>query len=240
MCDRVSLIRKMPKPLKEILRFIRNKLIDKKSSEMAFWRNRLNIDSGVFKNSHYQRLMLGIAQEPDDTFLRGKIVADFGCGPRGSLVWTTSPSLRIGIDVLADKYADEFKDNIISHNMIYLKSTEDVIPLPSNFVDVLFTLNALDHVDSFPNMCSEIIRILKPGGEFIGSFNLDELPTPTEPQKLDEESIHQYLLNKLNVESYRITNQRKDEGYEAFFHGNLSYEKGKPGYLWVRAQKLTL
>ena len=116
--------------------------------------------------------MLAMAEEPDDNFLKGKIVADFGCGPRSSLFWASSASLKIGIDVLADRYADEFTDNIISHGMIYLKSTEKVIPLPSNFVDVMFTLNAIDHVDSFSNMCSEIIRVLKPGGDFIGSFNL--------------------------------------------------------------------
>jgi len=56
-------------------------------------------------------------------------------------------SLRIGIDVLADCYADEFTDNILSHGMIYLKSTEQVIPLPSAMVDILFTMNAIDHVD---------------------------------------------------------------------------------------------
>lgn len=56
------------------------------------------------------------------------------------------------------------KDNIISHGMIYLKSTEKVIPLPSEFVDIIFTVNAIDHVNNFEIMCDEIIRVLKPGG----------------------------------------------------------------------------
>jgi hypothetical protein len=101
----------------------------KYEEELAFWKSRLVHDQGTFQNKHYERIMLGMAQESSQDFLRGRIVADFGCGPRGSLVWADGASLRIGIDVLADAYADAFTDNITSHNMIYLKSTEEVIPL---------------------------------------------------------------------------------------------------------------
>ncbi len=236
------LTRSINKLGKAILRPIRSRFGKKYASELSFWRNRLKIDNGTFENSHYlyyQRLMLSMAEEPDDGFLKGKVVADFGCGPRGSLVWAISASLRIGIDVLADRYSDEFTDNITSHGMIYLKSTEKVIPLPSDFVDVMFTLNAIDHVDSFSAMCSEIIRVLKPGGEFIGSFNLEEPVTHCEPQTLNEKIIKKNLLNNLDVQSYRITKQGSAENqYKSFFNGNLSYEQGQKGYLWVRAKKI--
>ena len=58
--------------------------------------------------------------------------------------------------------------------MCYVRSTEKTIPLPSNYVDVLFTLNAIDHVARFEVMCKEILRILAPGGDFFASFNLDD------------------------------------------------------------------
>lgn len=229
-----------PEPIKTILRPIRNMFVDKYAAELSFWRSRLKIDNGVFKNSHYQRLMLAMAEEPDDCFLKGKIVADFGCGPRGSLFWAGSASLRIGIDVLVDRYADEFTDNITSHGMIYLKSTEKVIPLPSDFVDTMFTLNAIDHVDSFRDMCNEIIRVLKPGGDFIGSFNLKDSATLSEPQSLNEKTIKENLLDFLDVRSYRITKQGPAENlYEPFFSGNLCYEQGQKGFLWVRAKKIS-
>lgn len=229
----------VPEPIKAILRPKRNRF-DKYTSELSFWKSRLEIDNGLFKNSRYQRLMLAMAEEPDNDFLKGKIVADFGCGPRGSLVWANSASLRIGIDVLADRYADEFKDNIISHGMIYLKSTEKVIPLPSDLVDVMFTLNALDHVDSFSDTCSEIIRVLKPGGDFIGSFNLEQPTSLCEPQRLDEKIIKDNLLNFLDIQSYRITRRGpKENAYGLFFDGNLFYEKGQRGFLWVRAKKIS-
>lgn len=161
----------IPEPVRQALRPLTrpllNRLIPKHDAELNFWRSRFEVDKGKFSNSHYERLLLAMAEEPSDDFLSGKIVADFGCGPRGSLVWASSALLRIGIDVLADRYADEFTDNIVSHGMIYLKCTENAIPLPSDFVDVMFTLNAMDHVDNFPVMCKEIIRVLKPGGEFL-------------------------------------------------------------------------
>jgi len=228
----------IPEPVKTILRSVRNILMKKYSSELAFWKGRYKAEKGVFKNSQYRRLMLAMAQEHNDEFLRGKIVADFGCGPKVSLVWARSASLRIGIDVLADLYSDEFTENIISHGMIYLKCSEKVIPLPSEFVDVMFTLNAMDHVNSFSDMCSEIIRVLKPGGEFIGSFALEEPATPCEPQKLNEEIIRENLLNSFQVQSFRVTNQGpKGDEYAPFFQDHLHYDQGNKGFLWVRGKK---
>jgi SAM-dependent methyltransferase len=231
----------IPEPIKKILRPIRNRLSNKHQSELNFWRSRFQIDKGKFNNARFERLMLQIAEEPNGDFMKGKIVADFGCGPRGSLVWATSAHLRFGIDVLADHYANEFKDSLISHGMVYLKSTESVIPLPSDFVDIIFTLNALDHVDNFSDMCNEIIRVLKPGGEFIGSFNLEEPVTPCEPQQLNEKIIKENLLNYLEVLSYRITEKGPmDDPYAPFFNGNLTYTPGQEGFLWVRAKKHAL
>lgn len=238
MSIRNILITILPEPIKQILRPIRNRFLKKYDAELSFWRSRLEIDKGKFKNSYYEQLMLAMAEESSHDFLKGKIVADFGCGPRGSLVWASSALLRIGIDVLADRYADEFKDNITSHGMIYLKSTENVIPLPSDFVDIVVSLNAIDHVDNFSDMCNEIMRVLKPGGEFIGSFNLEEPASPCEPQQLNEKIIKENLLNNLEVQSYRITKKGPKENYYApFFDGNLSYKPGQEGFLWVRARK---
>ncbi|MBT5874496.1 MAG: methyltransferase domain-containing protein [Candidatus Latescibacteria bacterium] len=232
-----------PERLKHILRPIiyyraYHQYDDKYHAEIDFWRSRFEIDQNTFENSNYQRILLAMAGEDDDAFLKGKIVADFGCGPRGSLAWADVAQLRIGIDVLADKYADAFTDDVISHGMVYLKSTERVIPVPSEFVDVLFTLNAIDHVDSFQNMCHEIVRILKPGGLFIGSFNLEEPPSDCEPQQLNETIIKASLLDKLVIQTYRVSRKGPKENlYGPFFDNELSYRPGEEGCLWVRAAK---
>ena len=228
----------IPSPIKTILRPLRNRMLKKNVEELAFWKSRLAIDNGVFKNYHYEKIMLGMAEEQNDDFFKNKIIADFGCGPRGSLVWVKDATMRIGIDVLADRYADEFTENAIAHDMVYLKSTEKVIPLPSNFIDVLFTVNAIDHVNNFALMCAEIVRVLKPGGYFIGSFNLEEPATPCEPQQLNERIIKENLLNKLTIMSYRVSKKGpKDDMYAPFFNNTLSYQTGEEGVLWVKAQK---
>jgi SAM-dependent methyltransferase len=238
MTTQSRLITATPEFIKNSVRPIRNRFGRKSDAELSYWRSRFQIDNGHFQNSWYERLMLAMAGETNDEFLKGKIVADFGCGPRGSLVWAGSALLRIGIDVLADRYADEFSDDMISHSMIYLKSTEKVIPLPSCFIDVIFTLNAMDHVNQFGNSCDEIVRILKPGGAFIGSLNLEEPPSPCEPQLLTEKVIRQKLLSRLEVQSYRLAQKGSNEDvYASFFNGGSSYRRGQAGVLWVRATK---
>jgi SAM-dependent methyltransferase len=210
----------------------------KEMAEMRFWRSRHRIDGGCFENGHYERLMLAVAGEPDSAWLTGTVVADFGCGPRGSLVWVSEAAVRIGIDVLAARYATEFPDDIRSHGMVYVTSTERVIPLPSESVDVLFTVNALDHVAELEAMCDELLRILRPGGLLVASLNLDEPPAPSEPQRLTEDVLSSLLLSRLEVESYRTADRpAQGDAYEPFYEGRLGRTPGEPGFLWVRARK---
>ena len=232
----------LPEPVKSVIknafRPIINLILKKEYEELRFWRQRHEMENGKFNNDFYSTLLLNMAEESCDEFLEGKIVADFGCGPRGSLVWIKSAAIKIGIDVLTDKYSDTFSEDIKSHGMIYVKSTEKVIPIPSEFVDVLFTLNAIDHVNNFQGMCAEILRIIKPGGLFVGGFNLEEPATACEPHQLNEQLIKSNLLNNLEIESYRITRKGPPENhFEPFFTGNLAYEQGEEGYLWVKARK---
>ena len=122
--------------------------------------------------------------------------------------------------------------------MVYVKSTENVIPVPSGFFDVLFTRNAMDHVNNFESMCNEILRVLKSGGEFIGSFNIEEPPTICEPQCLTEVRIKNHLLNYMDIASYRIAGAGPENApYKNLFENNLVYEHGQRGYLWVRTRK---
>ena len=87
-------------------------------------------------------------------------------------------------------------------------------------------------------MCAEILRVIKPGGLFIGSFNLEEPATACEPQQLNESIIRDNLLNSLEILSYRITKKGPDDDpYSAFFNGSMSYESGDEGFLWVKAMK---
>lgn len=231
--------RVIPAPVKKMISPITRRFKNKYEAELTFWKQRFAADNGTFQNSHYEKIMLGMADEPNSDFLTGKIIADFGCGPRGSLAWAKPAAMRIGIDVLVDMYVDNFPSITREHGMAYLKSTENVVPLPDDFVDVMFTLNAIDHVDNFSQMCQEIIRVVKPGGELICSFNLEEPATVCEPNQLTEAIIQRDLLNHLDTVSYRVSNKGpKEDKYQPFYSGEeLIYSPGEEGFLWVRAKK---
>jgi SAM-dependent methyltransferase len=177
---------------------------EKYEHELGFWIDRHNAENKRFNNSNYKKIMLDMSQESNDIFLTNKIVVDFGCGPRGSLVWTQVPKLRIGVDVLVDKYYDYFGNDMIDDGYLYVKSTEKYIPIPTEFVDVVFTLNSLDHTDNFEVMLNELFRILKAGGEFIGCFNMNEPATICEPQKLTFQMMEKLLFPKLDIK-HKIT-----------------------------------
>lgn len=210
---------------------------DKYTGELSYWCCKYREEKGYFINSGYRDIFLGIANEKSDSFLDNKIIADFGCGPRGSLAWTDVPKVKIGVDVLANKYMYYFGECMINHGMIYLNSDEHKIPLPNNYVDVLSTINSLDHVAVLDNMVSEICRVLKPGGLLLGSFNLNEQATQCEPQTLTEQILNEKFLCKFNVLDKRIALKGKDNTYSELYKGNYvdRLEEDMPGEMWVKA-----
>jgi SAM-dependent methyltransferase len=216
---------------------------EKHIKELTYWIHRFSEENRNFANGHYKKIMLGMAQEENDSFLNGKIVADFGCGPRGSLVWTNAPKLRIGIDVIVDKYYDCFGEEMINDGYLYIQSTEKYIPIPTNFVDVVYTMNSMDHTANFEVMLNEIFRILKPGGEFIGSFNMNEPATTGEPQTLTFHMMRDLLFSRLDIQhkltAYKGNRLEEKRGtYDCFFDKNAKQPSEKDlCILWIRGRK---
>tara|TARA_B100000212_G_C27358669_1_gene527126 strand:+ start:1071 stop:1793 length:723 start_codon:yes stop_codon:yes gene_type:complete len=232
-------IRSLPEFVQQSLRNARDFFNGKNKSELNYWLRRHKIDNYKFKNDHYEKLMLSIADEKDDSFLKGKIIGDFGCGPRGSLAWAKKASTRIGIDCLAESYANAFPNDLKSHEMIYVNSTEEIIPIQSNYLDIIFTLNSIDHVDNFSLMCSEINRILKEGGILYGQFNLEEDATICEPQKLNEKVIRSNLLTGFEINHLYLTKKGPpDDIFSEFYAKNFEYNPGEEGFMWLKATKL--
>ncbi len=211
----------------------------KNQSELNYWLERHAAEGGDFVNHGYKKNMLRLIGE-DEAFLQGKLIADFGCGPRGSLKWADMAALRVGIDVNADLYADNFTSSILSHDMFYVKSTERVIPMPNDSVDVLLTMNAIDHVDHFDAMCAELLRILKPGGLLAGYFNLEEPATSCEPQCLSEAQVREGLLDSLELLDYVTAVEGPRGGrYDPLHEPGVfpAYQAGEQGLLWARGIK---
>lgn len=219
--------------VRKVLRPVRALFRSKHDAEMQHWRN-IHREHGGFLNDWYRTLMLGMARESGDSFIAGKVVADFGCGPCGSLAWAKRAAAAIGIDVLVPQYFAAFPRDMRAHGMTYLTSTERDIPLPARSVDVMFTINALDHAANLAAMCDEICRVLKPGGRLCGTFNLNEPATSTEPQCLTEELLDRVLLGRFDCRWQRFGTYEDDDldhYHEIFDDGPSSYRPGLRGYM---------
>ncbi len=206
--------------------------------ELRYWRERYGLEGGRLRNDWYEELMLSIADEADDAWLQGKVVADFGCGPRGSLVWAKSAALRMGIDVLALRYIQNFPTEFRRHGMVYVTCSEEHIPLPDACCDVVYSVNSLDHVKHLLAMCNELRRILKPGGDMLGSFNLNHPPDRAEPQTLSENILRKLLFRDYEIRHWWISALGEGEDH---YRPLLSRQFIDPGqgesHLWVRAVK---
>lgn len=209
----------------------------KTTGEMDFWRMQYHREGGKLSNAHFEKVMRNMAIPLNLSDFEGKLVCDFGCGPRGSLSWLKDTAHCVGIDVLADKYFEAFPYVIRANEMTYVNCSEDYIPMQSQQADVVFTMNALDHVIHLEVMCDELVRILKPGGYFIGSFNLGEERTVTEPQSFDLDILNSVLFRYFDEISKRSAPKFEDDTYAGFFGREAPVDYNGPEVLWFVGRK---
>jgi len=220
-----ALARSLPEPVKRPLRWCRDKVVhpapppSKHEAELSFWEGYVSQAGIAAESDYYQRFMLAMGNITNPAFFKDKICLDVGCGPKGSLTWLTDARAAIGVDPLVEEYR---RFGIDRHSMLYLACGIEEIPLASDYVDVVFSMNSLDHVDDLPRACTEIRRVLKPGGHFIGSLNLDEPPTPEEPWTLTEPWLAEHLFHGWEREFYAVRPKLDDPRhfgpYRYFFH----------------------
>lgn len=207
---------------------------DKYTGEMSFWK--AYYARGEFGKADYKQMMLNILDEVNDDCFADKVVADFGCGPQGTLSWTSKPRVKIGIDVLAEQYFETFPEELSNHGMIYVKSSETKIPLPTDYVDYLITINSLDHVFNLDVISKELKRILKKGGTLLAGFNLNEAPTECEPQKLTIRNLTEELLEDFVIQKCKVSIQGHE--LESDNLKEIEAEIGrKQTVLWLKAIK---
>ena len=116
---------------------------------------------------------------------RNQLVADIGCGPNGALHHFEAKR-KFGVDVLARCFRPFAVEE---HDIIYLAAPAEDLPFVDRYLDVVLSLNALDHVDGFEQAIREIYRVLKPEGEVHLAFNLGHPATLHEPQTLTQERV---------------------------------------------------
>jgi SAM-dependent methyltransferase len=203
--------------------------------ELGWWQWWLGAHGLGARTDYYREFMLNMGGLTDPSFFDGLICLDIGCGPMGSLTWLPNAKAALGLDPLAEEYR---QFGIAEHDMVYLRAHAEDIPLPSGSVDVVFSMNSLDHVDDLPAVCRETRRVLKPGGWFIGSLNLHEPATDAEPWTLTEELLQEHLFHGWTREFYRVRPKVAEAGreYRYFFEEcpqEIAEAEG-PRALWCR------
>lgn len=206
----------------------------KRRSELSFWSEWLEEHGPGARTAYYREFMMRMGGIDDPRFFENKVCLDLGCGPMGSLTWLRGAKAALGLDPLSEEYR---KFGIVDHDMVYLSASAEAIPLPSRSVDVLFSMNSLDHVDDLERSCREIRRVLRPEGHFLGSLNLEEEPTPAEPWTLSEELLDRLLFAEWTREFYQVRPKLEDGGdpYRLFAEpaSDLTEQQG-PKALWCR------
>ncbi len=114
--------------------------------------------------SAYQRLFRPYAE------FKGRTVMDLGCN-QGYLLHSFlqhEPFDAIGADISEEKL--ELARLAYGHEMRLVKTTPESIPLPENHVDIVYTIDTVEHLSRVEDIFREVYRVLKPGGLFLVHF----------------------------------------------------------------------
>lgn len=176
--------------------------LTKQACEMNWWNTKFEAENGTLKNTHYKMLYTEFFAVSPDVYA-GMKVLDLGCGPRGSLEWMIEAKTRVCLDPLADKYG---RLGANTHDMVYVRSGVESMPLLDSSFDVVTSINNFDHVSNPMEGLLEIQRVLKPGGTMRMIVELHAVPTACEPQAFTLELLRSmFRLAKLNVVSESAT-----------------------------------
>lgn len=75
----------------------------------------------------------------------------------------------IGAEI--DPEAIEFARENYGENIRFVQTTPDKIPLPDESVDVIYTIDTVEHLSDPAGIFAECLRVLRPGGTFLVHFS---------------------------------------------------------------------
>ena len=128
-----------------------------------FDSNENYFEQRVAETSQYRKLF-----SPFISF-KGKTVLELGCN-RGYLLHSFLQHAdfeAIGADI---HYLEEARRDYGDH-IKFVQSTPTSIPLPSGSVDVVYTIDTVEHLSKPKEIFRDVFRVLRPGGVFLVHFN---------------------------------------------------------------------
>jgi SAM-dependent methyltransferase len=202
----------------------------KHRSEFKFWNGMYVELGGRLPNSHYEPLYTDVYGLQQNDY-NAKRVLDIGCGPCGSLEWADMAAQRVGLDPLVRKYL-KFGTN--KHKMEYAASKSENIPFPDGHFDIVASLNSLDHVDDLDATIREVKRVIKRGGFFLLSVEIDHPPTSTEPITINDVALQKLGPELKVVSEFRVGTPSDHDLHRAVVARSPPYVAGRPGIYVAR------
>ena len=194
----------------------------KKRDELAHW-----VGEALQKkdNDHFKEFYCNEFGYTLDHF-KGKSLLDIGCGPTGSLEWADGAAKRIGIDPLAKEY---LWLGAWKQKMKYLNCPSENMPFLNESFDIVFTFNALDHVDNLEQSLHEINRVLKDGGEFICITDCNHPPTVTEPTMIPFDFAERFFAG-WDVRVKQFYKHTRLRTYDSLMEDRVDFDPIAEGY----------
>jgi len=203
----------------------------KRFSELRFWKKLLRNEwGGRLINDWYEDLYTEVYCLRREDYA-GKRILDIGCGPAGSLEWADMTAQRVGLDPLVPSYLKLGADQ---HKMEYIASGAEHIPFSDGYFDFVSSLNSLDHVDNLDATIREIKRVVKKGGFFLLSVEIDHPPTSTEPIYIDDLALQKFAPEFEVVSEFRVGWPDDANGHRAVKTRSPAYVAGQPGWYVAR------
>ncbi|HEX7334115.1 MAG TPA: class I SAM-dependent methyltransferase [Pyrinomonadaceae bacterium] len=119
----------------------------------------------VAETSHYRALFKPFVSFEDKTVL------DLGCN-RGYLLHSFlqhNKFTAIGADLVSYYLNDARRQ--YGDSIQFIQTTPTSIPLPDNSVDVVYTIDTIEHLSQPKELFMEVFRVMKPGGQCLVHFN---------------------------------------------------------------------
>lgn len=173
---------------------------DSQINELDFWSRKRLLGNGKLADrvfcydyvDEYEKLL-------GDS--RHKTIVDVGSGPVGGILPTLDSKIKIAVDPLFNNYKHSgWKyDNI---DYFPIVGSGENIPLLTGFADIVFCMNALDHMRDTRTAFSEMVRILKTGGKLflLVNFRKKEESTYCHKMFFDKKLIDELVeLTSLKV-----------------------------------------
>ncbi len=225
------MIKKAVKKLLKYFTYKASSLPWKEFNETLYWKNRKKVE-GNLTNNHYKYFYtthFGL----DDYFYKNKVILDVGCGPRGSLEWASMASRRIGLDSLVKEYLKLGADK---HEMEYIDSGSENIPMKDSECDAVFSFNSLDHVEDVEKTLIEIKRITNKNGLFLLLVEVNHPATDCEPHKLIPQELIQFLKPEFICDSFDLYKPSESGMYLSITANKQFESKNSTKIGWMSAK----